>query len=486
MMEEKEKFSLTNWELVSVNPNDKNWGWLDLFCLWGNLILSVVGFSLIASLYLSYDLNFLIVLFGSLIASFLIYIFANLISKPSQKHGIPFPVILRTSMGVRGAKYVAMLRGMVGVFMFGVQTFFISKSIGYLIRIFIYSVDNNVLNNDLFLLFYMGMNVIDLIAFIFTLLIQFWLFGYGQSRYRSFINFSAFFVYFGLILFLIIIISENFNALSNSFKLTFNIDNVIAKKNIVPLISVIGTIFAYFSVIIVSLGDFSRYIKNESELKKGNLTIFLNLIFFSILSISIVLGVDIILTKNMIQIDQLLTNPTDIISKFDNTFLTIVALVFILFASTSTNLIANYIPSQNAFINFLPKNLSLKSSGLLIILIGFFIGLFWLPILSQIGVLSIVDTIGCFFGPIFGIMIIDYYQIRNKEIINKDIFSSSDKSAYFYSNGWQIKAIYSLLIGFIFAASTIWNSELRFLQSFSWLIGSLLSGITYYLLANRE
>ena len=186
----------------------------------------------------------------------------------------------------------------------------------------------------------------------------------------------------------------------------------------------------------------------------------------------------------MIQIDQLLTNPTDIIGKFDNTYLTIISLIFILFASASTNLIANYIPSQNALINFLPNNLSLKSSGFLIILFGFFVGLFWLPILSQIGILSLVDTIGAFFGPIFGIMIADYYLIKNKNISNKDIFSSVSGSLYFYSNGWQIKGIYALFVGFIFSAATIWNFDLHFLQSFSWLIGGFVSWITYYLLAS--
>ena len=49
---------------------------------------------------------------------------------------------------------------------------------------------------------------------------------------------------------------------------------------------------------------------------------------------------------------KLLTNPTDIIGKFDNIFLTIIALFFILFATASTNLIANYIPSQNTLIKF--------------------------------------------------------------------------------------------------------------------------------------
>ena len=54
-----------------------------------------------------------------------------------------------------------------------------------------------------------------------------------------------------------------------------------------------------------------------------------------------------------------------------------------------------------------------------------------------------------------------------------------------YSNGWHIKAVYSVLIGFIFSASTIWNIDLRFLQSYSWIIGAFVTYITYYLLASR-
>jgi len=484
VIQEKENFPLTNWEIVSVNPSDKNWTWQDLFYLWGNSVQSIIGFSLVASLYLMYNLNFMVVLSGCLIASFLVYILSNLIGLPSQKHGLPFPVILRTSMGVNGARYIALLRGLVGIFMFGVQTYFISKSIGYLIRITLFSIDNTLLNHEIFLSFIIGLNLIDWIAFIFTLLFQYILFSNGQSFNRSFIKFSALFVYFGLILFLIIIISENFKEVSNSVKLTFSIDNALAKKNIIPLLTVIGTMFTYFSIIIVNFGDFSRYVKNNKELNKGNLSLLLNLILFSSLAILIVLGTDIILVKNMIQVDQLLTSPTDIIGKFDNTYLTIVALIFILFSSLSTNLIANYIPSQNSLLNFLPKNLSLKSSGFIIILLGFIVGLFWLTVLSQIGILSFVDTIGAFFGPIFGIMIADYYLIRGKNILNKDIFSSESSSSYYYSNGWQIKGLYSLIIGFIFAAVTIWNVDLRFLQSYSWLIGAFVSYLTYYLLAS--
>jgi NCS1 family nucleobase:cation symporter-1 len=82
-------------------------------------------------------------------------------------------------------------------------------------------------------------------------------------------------------------------------------------------------------------------------------------------------------------------------------------------------------------------------------------------------------------------MICDYYSVKKRIIVNKDIFSSKPESSYMYSNGWHIKAVYSVLIGFVFSASTIWNIDLRFLQSYSWIVGAFMTYITYYLLASR-
>ena len=485
MIHEKEKFQLTNWEIVSVNPNDKIWNWKDLFCFWGVSIQTLIGFSLITSLYLVYNLNFFIVLFGSVIASFLVYVFANLIGKPSQKHGIPFPVFLRLSMGINGARYVGILRGLVGIFMFGVQTYFLSKSIGYLIRILFFTIDDNILGNNIFLIFFIKMNIVDWFSLIFSLWIQYYLFSKGHRFLKSFINFSAYFVYLGLILFFIIIISENYSLVFKSFNEMIKFETLTNKENLIPLLSVSGTLFAYFSIVIVNFGDFSRYVKSEKELNRGNLSLLLNLLIFSLLAFLIVLGSDIIFNKKMLAMERILTNPTDIIGKFDNTYLTVIGLLFILVASSSTNLISNYIPSQNAIINFFPKALNLKSSGITIVLLSLIFAVFWEPLLSQIGILTTIHTISCFFGPIFGIAIVDYYIIKNKEVRNKDIFSSKADGAYYFSNGWNIKAIYSLLLGFIFASATIWNIELNFLQTFSWIIGALFSSITYYLLASK-
>jgi len=481
---EKANIHLTNWDIVGINPNDKNWTWGDMFCFWANNIQSLIGFSLIASLYLVYDLNILIVFSSCLIAGILVAIFANIIGSPSQKYGLPFPVVLRSSFGVGGARYIALLRGIVGIFMFGIQTFFIAKSLGYLIRILIFYINDNILDQGLFLIFLMGMDIIDWASFIAALLLQFYLFKQGQDYIKSILNFSAWFVYVGLFVFIIILAGENSKEIISSFQLSIKTENFISKENLFALVGLTGTLFAYFSIVILNIGDFSRYVKNSSENSKGNYSLIINLVIFSFVSVFIVLGADIVIAKKFLEVDQLLTNPTDIIGKIDNNYLTVIAILFILVASGSTNMIANYIPSQNVLLNFFPKSLDKSSAGLLIIFLGLVFGGLWLPILSQSGALSIIDTIGSFFGPIAGVLIADYYLIKNKEFISKDIFSDLKSGTYFYSGGWQIKGVYAMFIGFIFAAATIWNIELRFLQTFSWLIGAFVSYITYYLLAS--
>ena len=251
MIQENRNNQLVNWELVSINPNNKIWNWKDLFCLWANSIQSVIGFSLIASLYLVYNINITVVFLGSIFAVLLIIFLSNLIGKPSQKHGIPFPVFLRISMGIFGAKYVALTRGAVAIFMFGIQTFFISKSIGYLIRILLFSIDNDFLKNEIFSFFYFDFNILDGFSFLFAIFLQIYLFRKGQIFNKLFINFSAIFVYLGMILFCLTIASTHFLEVKETFKTLFVFSNIVSKSNIYPFLMVFGTMFAYFSIVYI-------------------------------------------------------------------------------------------------------------------------------------------------------------------------------------------------------------------------------------------
>ena len=485
MNQPKVKYSLSNWDLVTVNPNYKTWNWKDLFCFWGVNIQSIIAFSLIASLYIVYDLNTFVVFFGTILGSFLVYIFSNLIGKPSQKFGLPFAVLLRSSLGFKGAKYLGLIRALVGIFMFGVQTYILSKAFGFLIRILIFSIDSSLLSKDIFLFFLLGIDIIDWISFIFVIIFQTLMFSVGINFNKRLINYSAITVYAGMIIFFFGILLSDVKLTSQAFAELLDYNNLLEDENIFALLSVAGAIFAYFSIIIVTFGDFSRYVKSESELKKGNLSLLINLIIFSFFSVFIVIGSDVFLNLRFLDLSSILTNPTDIVGKFDNTSITVIAIFFIIISSASTNLVANFIPSQYSLINFLPNSLNLKSASYIILIVSFLIGIFWVTVLSQIGILSFVDTFSSFFGPLFGVMIADYYLIKSQSISNKDIYSTDTSGIYYFSSGWHIKGLYSLLVGFIFSASTIWNPNLMFLQSFAWIMGAIISLITYYLLTKK-
>ena len=477
------KKNLINWDLVSVNPSVKNWDWKDLFYFWGVNIQSVIGFSLITSLYVVYNLNTFIVFFGTLLGSLLVYFFSYWIGLPSQKFGLPFIVLLRSSLGVKGAKYFGLIRALVGIFMFGIQTYFLSKAFVYLIRIIIFSIEPSILDYDIFLIFFLGLNIIDWISITLSILIQVSLFSIGMIFNKKIIKFSAIAVYLGILMFFLILFLNDVKITSNAFIESVNYKNIIDQNNLLPLITVAGTVFAYFSIVILSFGDFSRYVKDKNELKKGNLSLIVNLIIFSFLALFIVTGVDAVLKQDPENLSRILTNPTDIIGKLNNLLITNMVLIFIIIASASTNLVANFIPSQYTLINFIPSSISLKGASYTIGFIGFLFGIFWLIFLSQIGILSIIDTLGAFFGPLFGLMICDFYVIKKSNLNNKDIYSLEKNGSYYYSGGWHLKAVYSLVLGFIFSASTIWNSNLMFLQSYSWIIGAFITALVYYLLA---
>ena len=209
------------------------------------------------------------------------------------------------------------------------------------------------------------------------------------------------------------------------------------------------------------------------------------MIIFSLFSFFIVVGSDFFLNQQFEDINRIYTNPTDIIGKFDNLTITTIVLLFIIIASASTNLVANFIPSQYSLINFVPENLSLKKASYVIAISGFVVGILWPTLLSQIGILSFIDTFSSFFGPIFGVMVVNYFILNNSTLETKGIHIIGIESPYCFSGGWHIKAIYSLFVGFIFSSSTIWNSNLMFLQSYAWIIGATISSLIFYLLAKK-
>ena len=141
--------SLYNADLAPTPSNKKNWGWFEIFNVWANDVQSLFGYTLAASLFLASGLNGWAVFAALILAGFFIMWLVNLSGKPSVKHGIPYPVFARVSMGVFGANFPAMARGLVAMFWYGAQTYAASTAVALLITgITGIAGDSNVLRYD--------------------------------------------------------------------------------------------------------------------------------------------------------------------------------------------------------------------------------------------------------------------------------------------------------------------------------------------------
>ena len=96
--------------LDPVTPDEKTWGWFAIFNIWANDVQSLFGYSLVASLFISYGVSGCTAFAGLIAAGLFTMWMVNLSGAPGEKYGIPYPVLARASLGTQGAKLPAIPR----------------------------------------------------------------------------------------------------------------------------------------------------------------------------------------------------------------------------------------------------------------------------------------------------------------------------------------------------------------------------------------
>lgn len=113
---------LTNDDLAPLK--DQRWGGsYNIFAFWMSDVHSVGGYVTAGSLFALGGLASWQVLVSLLAGITIVYFFCNLVAKPSQVTGVPYPVICRSVFGVLGANIPAIIRGLIAVAWYGIQTF---------------------------------------------------------------------------------------------------------------------------------------------------------------------------------------------------------------------------------------------------------------------------------------------------------------------------------------------------------------------------
>ena len=110
----------------------------------------------------------------------------------------------------------------------------------------------------------------------------------------------------------------------------------------------------------------------------------------------------------------------------------------------------------------------------------------WPSILSQIEIIKLIDSLAAFFLDQFlELSLQTTILLRERKVNHKDLFFIRLENEYIYSGGWNYKAVYAVLIGFIFSFSIIWNTNFEDFKTYSWIIGFVVSYIMYYLLNEK-
>ncbi len=476
---------LYNKDLAPTPSSEKKWGWFEIFNVWANDVQSLFGYTLAASLFIASGLNGWAVFLALILAGFFIMWLVNLSGKPSVKHGIPYPVFARVSMGVFGANFPAMARGLVAMFWYGAQTYAASTAVALLITGLTGIQGEPVL---------LGMSGVMWISFIFVSLFQVYLFWQGIDLVRRFLNFAGPAVYIVMIVLMLAIWAKAGGGLLSEVGEIFSggerSGGFEGLGSFGAFLAVFSIMVGYFAAVVINFGDFARFVKNEDEMKKGNLWGLVgNVIFFSFITLMITGGTIAIFGEYIAQ-------PTEMVAKVDNLLLTLIAAFAFFAATVGINMVANFIPPAYDLANLMPDKINFRTGGLITAIFGFVIGGMWVAVITQMGMFPFVNTLGAILAPVFGIMIVDYYVIKNQKINVDDLFSDKASGKYHYNGGFNGKAMLAWVISGYVAVGSVWpNILFAGLDDFfanlgggggyAWMIGAALGAIIHMAISGR-
>ncbi|TFH86045.1 NCS1 family nucleobase:cation symporter-1 [Billgrantia azerbaijanica] len=462
--------TLYNDDLAPIPKQDRSWGWFEIFNVWSNDIQSLFGYTLAASLFLTYGLNGWAVMAAIILAGFVVMVLVNLTGKPSVRYGVPFPVMVRASLGVRGANFPAMLRAIIGIFWYGVQTYFASTAVALLITALFGDPGGE----------WLGMTAVGWVSFVIVWLFQIALFWQGIDRIKHFLNWAGPLVYVVMVALMIIVWFQAGSELLPAIGTIFGGESDYQGSALTAFLAITGTMIAYFAAVVINFGDFSRFVKSERHMKLGNLLgLPLNIAFFSFIALIITAG-------TLALFGETLTNPSDIIARVDALPLTIVAALTFFAATVGINLVANFIPPAYDLANLFPRRISFKIGGLITACVAFFVGALWVSVISQIGIAGFVNALGAVIAPFYGIIVVDYYLVKRQRLNIQEMFSADPQGAYHYVKGWNQRALGAFALAALFSISSVWVPALEALGGYAWLIGAALGGLFYFLLMRSQ
>lgn len=456
---------LSNEDLLP--DTEQKWGWYSIFAFWMSDVHSVGGYVFAASLF-ALGLNGIQVLISLLVGISIVMVFANMMGQPGQKAGAPFPVIARMSFGVFGANIPAVIRGLIAVVWYGIQTYLASSSFIILLLYFFPELESLADSS------FIGLSYLGWIGFVSMWVLQGIVFMFGMDMIRKVIDWSGPAIYIAMAALCVYMIDK-----AGWQNISFNLssEKLEGWDVIAQMVIAIALVAGYFAGPTLNFSDFSRYCGSYKQLKLGNLLgLPLNFVLFSVFAV-------IIVSASIPVFGEMIVDPVETVNKLDSGLITVLGALTFIFATVGINIVANFVAPAFDFSNVSPQKISFKAGG--------FIAAFGSVLLTPWNLFNnpevihyTVDVLGAMIGPLYGIVIVDYFLIKKKEIDVDSLYTESPKGRYWYEGGINKKSVYALLIaGSSAILATFVVTELA---NYALFIGGAVAAVTYRFMMQPE
>ncbi|WP_322051328.1 NCS1 family nucleobase:cation symporter-1 [Paraburkholderia bannensis] len=451
---------------------EQTWGAYNIFAFWMSDVHSVGGYVFAGSLF-ALGLTSWQVLVALIVGISIVNVLCNLIARPSQRHGVPYPVACRGTFGVLGANVPAVIRGLIAVAWYGIQTFLASSALVIVVLKF---VPQLMPYADVHKHGMLGLSTVGWAGFMTLWVLQAFVFWNGMETIKKFIDFAGPAVYvvmFALAGYMV------YRAGWQNIGLNLGGVKYHGTEVIPVMITAISLVVSYFSGPMLNFGDFSRYGKSLRSVHRGNFWgLPVNFLAFSLVTV-------ITTSATLPVFGQLITDPVETVSRIDHPTAVILGALTFTIATIGINIVANFVSPAFDFSNVAPRLISWRAGGMLAAVASIFItpwNLFNNPAVIH----YTLDVLGAFIGPLYGVLIVDFYLVKRGRLAVDDLYTVSPKGAYWYSNGVNWRAVMALLPAAVIAIVCVMVPALSNAANFSWFIGAALGALFYRVLTMGE
>ncbi|ACY23729.1 permease for cytosine/purines uracil thiamine allantoin [Gordonia bronchialis DSM 43247] len=450
---------LLNADLAPTTDAQRTWRSWDLFCLWMTSAHSLGSYSFAIGM-LALGLSGWQTMLALFVGVLGLWLGSNLIGVAGQKVGVPFPVFARATFGIFGANIPALLRGLVAVFWYGIQTYLASLAVIALIVRIWPSTESWTTGG------FLGQSPLGWIVFMALWTAQLLVLSYGMEIVRKVSDFAGPVVWIGMIALAIWILAKA----DWSIDWNARVGAVLSlPSTIAAFVAVAFLMIAYMAGPLVNYSDFARFAPSKKAIKRGNaLGIPVNETAFVVLSIIISLSALKVFGDGTL-------DPVHLVSKIESDVLVVIAALLFALATIGINIVLNFVSPSYDISNVAPKYISFRTGGIITAVLSIVV-LPWKVWGSEVAIVYFLGGVGSLMGPVFGILIVDYYLLRRQNTRIADLYSVREDGTYFFTRGVNPAALAALVISGVVAAIVALLPDDQTITALSWPIGALLGG----------